>query len=61
MSYASAADGIRARRFYDLGELQSALSEFRSRYNANWILGRLKYRTPSQAREDFSVQLPIAA
>lgn len=49
------------RRFHDLDELQSALSEFRGRYNASWILGRLQYRTPSQARQDFSVQLPIAA
>jgi transposase InsO family protein len=49
------------RRFHDLGELQSALSEFRCRYNANWILGRLRYRTPSQARQDFIVHLPIAA
>jgi putative transposase len=49
------------RRFRDLEELQAALLEFRDRYNHHWILERLKYRTPAQARRDFSVEFEAAA
>jgi putative transposase len=49
------------RRFRDLEELRAALSEFRDRYNQHWILHRLGYRTPSQARSEFTVELPLAA
>ncbi len=46
------------RRFRDLDELRAALSEFRDRYNHHWIVHRLGYRTPSQARSQFTVELP---
>jgi transposase InsO family protein len=49
------------RRFRDLEELRAALIEFRDRYNNNWILGRLNYRTPAQARRDFQLDLEAAA
>lgn len=49
------------RRFRDVDELRAALVEFRNRYNENWILERLKYRTPAQARRDFQLDLQIAA
>ena len=49
------------RRFNDLDELQAALAEFRDRYNQHWIVGRLGYRTPAQARRDFQLALPKAA
>lgn len=49
------------RRFRDLEELRSALSEFRERYNHHWILQRLNYRTPVQARRDFQLELEVAA
>ncbi len=49
------------RRFRDLDELRAALSGFRDRYNHHWIVHRLGYRTPSQARSQFTVELPIAA
>jgi putative transposase len=49
------------RRFCDLDELRVALCEFRNRYNENWIIERLGYRTPLQARRDFEVDLHIAA
>jgi putative transposase len=49
------------RRFNDLNELRTALVEFRNRYNENWIIERLNYRTPLQARRDFQVDLQIAA
>ncbi len=49
------------RHFRDLDELRAALTEFRDRYNHQWILGRLAYRTPAQARRDFNLALPTAA
>lgn len=49
------------RRFRDLEELNAALKEFRQRYNHHWILQRLNYRTPVQARRDFTVALQAAA
>lgn len=49
------------RRFHDIEELRAALIEFRDRYNHNWILERLNYRTPVQARHDFQLELEAAA
>jgi putative transposase len=49
------------QRFRDLEELRVALIAFRERYNNHWIIERLKYRTPAQARKDFAVDIPIAA
>ena len=49
------------RRFRDLEELRTALIEFRVRYNRQWILERLDYRTPVQARRDFHLELEVAA
>ena len=49
------------RRFRDLAELQAALIEFRDRYDNQWILGRLDYRTPAQARRDFHLEFEVAA
>jgi transposase InsO family protein len=48
------------RRFRDVAELRAALLEFRKLYNRHWIL-RLGYRTPTQARNDFPVELMVAA
>jgi len=49
------------RRFRDLAELRAALVEFRDRYNRQWILERLDYRTPAQARLDFRLEFEAAA
>ena len=49
------------RRFRDLEELRTALAEFRDRYNQHWIVERLGYRTPAQARRDFLLELEVAA
>lgn len=49
------------RSFRNLEELRSALIDFRERYNRHWILARLNYRTPSQARKDFLLDLHVAA
>ena len=49
------------RRFRDLEALRTALIEFRDRYNHQWILERLDYRTPVQARRDFRLELEVAA
>lgn len=49
------------RRFRDLDDLRLALTEFRERYNQHWIVERLRYRTPSEARRQLSVALATAA
>ena len=49
------------RRFSDLEELRIALMNFRNRYNHHWIVERLGYRTPVQARRDFNLELQAAA
>lgn len=50
------------RRFRDLAELREALQAFRHRYNHHWIVERLGYRTPVQARLSFApLESPIAA
>jgi putative transposase len=49
------------RCFQDLAQLRAALAEFRARYNQQWIIERLNYRSPAQARRDFSVEVKIAA
>ena len=49
------------RRFRDLAELRAALVEFQHHYNENWILERLNYRTPAQARRDFQLALQMTA
>jgi putative transposase len=49
------------QQFRDLEQLRTALIEFRNRYNHQWILQRLNYRTPVQARHDFSLEFQAAA
>ena len=38
------------RTFRDVEELQSALREFRDRYNREWLMERLGFQSPQQAR-----------
>lgn len=49
------------KSFRNLEELRAALIEFRNRYNHHWILHRLKYRTPAQARHDSLIDSKVAA
>jgi putative transposase len=42
--------------FRTVEELRQALAEFRERYNQRWIVERLGYRTPQQARERLLAQ-----
>jgi transposase InsO family protein len=49
------------RRFQDLEQLRAALVAFRQKYNHGWIVQRLNYRTPVQARRDFHLELEVAA
>ena len=49
------------RHFRNIEELREALIEFRERYNTQWILERLHYRTPAQARRDYLIDLKVAA
>jgi putative transposase len=39
-------------RFVDLGHARRVIAEFIDRYNRSWIIERLGYRTPAQARAD---------
>ncbi len=39
------------RTFQNVDELRQALAEFRERYNQRWIVQRLGYLTPAQARQ----------
>ena len=45
---------LSVRRFSTIDELRAALCEFRDRYNHHWIIERLDYQTPVQARLSFS-------
>jgi putative transposase len=50
------------RRFRNIEELRLSLCEFRDRYNQHWILQRLGYQTPAQARQAFHpLAIQIAA
>ena len=40
------------RTFATVAELAAALREFRRRHDEQWLIGRHRYRTPSQARSD---------
>jgi hypothetical protein len=42
------------RPFATVAELAEALREFRRRYNEQWLIERHGFRTPSQARGDFT-------
>ncbi len=39
------------RHFTNLEELQQALHDFRNRYNSEWLIERLEFQSPRQARE----------
>jgi transposase InsO family protein len=41
------------QHFQDLDELQAALREFRDRYNREWLIERLGFQSPRQARQRF--------
>ncbi len=44
------------RTFQTVEELRQALAEFRERYNQRWIVQRLGYLTPQQARQQLLAQ-----
>lgn len=44
------------RTFQTIEELRQALAEFRERYNQRWIVERLGYLTPQQARQQLLAQ-----
>jgi putative transposase len=47
--------------FENLEDLRAALAGFRDDYNNKWILQRLGYKTPAQARSQFSLDQALAA
>jgi len=48
------------RHFDDVEQLQAALLHFKENYNRGWLIQRLNFRTPSQARQDFLAQRAAA-
>ena len=48
------------RYFEDVEQLRLALIEFRETYNRHWLIQRLQFRTPWQARQDFLAQRAAA-
>jgi len=49
------------RTFETVEDLRRALLEFKRLYNEHWILQRLDYRTPAQARKDACSAVEVAA
>ena len=49
------------RTFETVEELRLALLEFKRHYNEQWIVERLGYRTPAQARKDACFAAEVAA
>ena len=52
---------LRLQEYDDEETLREVLSEFRDRYNANWILQRHAYRTPQQVREEWNRKAKMAS
>ena len=48
------------RSFEDVEQLQEALAEFRARYNEHWLVERLRFESPRQARHRL-LALEVAA
>ncbi len=47
---------IYGRVFQDLADVRAAVAEFVERYNRPWRLGKLAYRTPLEAREEYMLR-----
>jgi transposase InsO family protein len=47
--------------FETVEDLRQALLEFKRQYNEQWIVQRLGYRTPAQARKDACLAAEVAA
>ena len=39
--------------FYDVEELREAVRQFVAQYNAKWLLGKLNYQSPLEARQNY--------
>lgn len=42
-------------------QVREAVISFRNNYNSQWLIGRLGYETPAQARSEFPLELAKAA
>jgi putative transposase len=49
------------RTFDTVEQLRLALLDFREIYNTTWLIQRLGYQTPAQARQDQLSQAALAA
>ena len=52
---------IHGRSYRNLAELRAAVADFVHRYNHHWLLEKLHYQSPTQARLAFNPPLPLAA
>lgn len=52
---------IHGRTYRNRDELATALSSFVELYNREWLLEKLRYRSPLQARSDHQSIIPLAA
>lgn len=48
---------IYGRIFRNIEEVRSAVAEFIKRYNQQWLIGKLGYRSPAQARREYSQEI----
>lgn len=46
---------LRVRHFATIEELRQALLAFKKTYNREWLIARLGYRPPAQARQAFAL------
>ena len=44
------------RHFRSISELVQALEDFRTFYNQDWLIERLGFQSPSQARQRFALE-----
>ena len=52
---------IHGRTYQNLAELRAAVATFVHRYNHHWLLEKLHYQSPTQARLAFHSAMPLAA
>jgi putative transposase len=45
---------IYGRVFRNIEEVRSAVADFIQKYNQQWLMGKLQYRSPAQARREYS-------
>ena len=52
---------VYGRVFQNIEDVRTAVAEFIKRYNQQWLIGKLGYRSPAQARQEYLQAKAIAA